>query len=129
MSLLPPIQKERVITQLPGGFKREAVLHRKDDFNSQVKQACEKQRARSEDFKLSKVILVGDLAVGKTCLINRSCKGVFNKNYKETIGVDFEMEGVGCSLHPAAVGHLRTGAVQMHRLHLLQRSPGSDHRL
>lgn len=92
MSILPPIQKDRVITQLPGGFKREAVLHRKDDFNSQVKQACEKQRARSQDFKLSKVIVVGDMAVGKTCLINRFCKDVFNKKYQQTIGVDFEME-------------------------------------
>lgn len=92
MSVLPPIQKDRIITRLPRAFKREAVLHRTDDFNSKVKQACQKQRAGSEEFKLSKVIVVGDLAVGKTCLINRFCKDVFDKNYKGTIGVDFEME-------------------------------------
>ncbi|XP_023386337.1 ras-related protein Rab-34 isoform X2 [Pteropus vampyrus] len=43
-------------------------------------------------FKISKVIVVGDLSVGKTCLINRFCKDTFDKNYKATIGVDFEME-------------------------------------
>lgn len=84
-------------------------------------------------FNIAKVIVVGDVAVGKTCLISRweqkhsdhlgdlpkflpkndSClepvslermsefvlssparfrKGVFDKNYKATIGVDFEME-------------------------------------
>ncbi|XP_006095591.2 ras-related protein Rab-34, partial [Myotis lucifugus] len=48
--------------------------------------------ARSAGFKISKVIVVGDLSVGKTCLINRFCKDTFDKNYKATIGVDFEME-------------------------------------
>ncbi|NWX65980.1 RAB34 protein, partial [Promerops cafer] len=43
-------------------------------------------------FKISKIIVVGDLSVGKTCLINRFCKDTFDKNYKATIGVDFEME-------------------------------------
>lgn len=85
------IQKDHVIARLPRPFKREAVVHRKDDFDHKVKQACEKQCAKSE-FKISKVIVVGDLAVGKTCLINRFCKDVFDKNYKGTIGVDFEME-------------------------------------
>lgn len=92
MSVLPPIQKNRVITRLPQAFQREAVLHRKEDFDCKVKQACQKQPPRSEEAKLSKVIVVGDLAVGKTCLINRFCKDAFDKNYKETIGVDFEME-------------------------------------
>lgn len=92
MSLPPAVQRARVITQLPRPFKKEAALHRLEDFDSKVKQACQKQRARSGYFKLSKVIVVGDQAVGKTCLVNRFCKGVFDKNYKETIGVDFEME-------------------------------------
>ncbi|ROL47658.1 Ras-related protein Rab-34 [Anabarilius grahami] len=41
---------------------------------------------------VAKVIVVGDVAVGKTCLINRFCKDTFDKMYKATIGVDFEME-------------------------------------
>ncbi|KAJ7309902.1 hypothetical protein JRQ81_007985 [Phrynocephalus forsythii] len=41
---------------------------------------------------MSKVVMVGDLCVGKTSLINRFCKDVFDRDYKATIGVDFEIE-------------------------------------
>uniref|UniRef100_A0A8D0LA90 Ras-related protein Rab-36 n=1 Tax=Sphenodon punctatus TaxID=8508 RepID=A0A8D0LA90_SPHPU len=43
-------------------------------------------------FKISKVVVVGDLYVGKTSLINRFCKDIFDRDYKATIGVDFEIE-------------------------------------
>uniref|UniRef100_A0A8C5X9U5 Ras-related protein Rab-36 n=1 Tax=Malurus cyaneus samueli TaxID=2593467 RepID=A0A8C5X9U5_9PASS len=43
-------------------------------------------------MKISKVVVVGDLYVGKTSLINRFCKDNFDRDYKATIGVDFEME-------------------------------------
>lgn len=36
-----------------------------------------------------KVVVVGDGAVGKSSMIQRYCKGVFTKDYKKTIGVDF----------------------------------------
>nr|XP_060641207.1 ras-related protein Rab-36 isoform X2 [Anolis sagrei ordinatus] len=39
-----------------------------------------------------KVVIVGDLCVGKTSLINRFCKNAFDRSYKATIGVDFEIE-------------------------------------
>uniref|UniRef100_A0A672GR95 Ras-related protein Rab-34 n=1 Tax=Salarias fasciatus TaxID=181472 RepID=A0A672GR95_SALFA len=73
-------------------FTKEAAVHTKGDFNNQVRTACQEQRTGTVGFKISKVIVVGDLAVGKTCLINRFCKDTFDKNYKATIGVDFEME-------------------------------------
>ncbi|XP_072320528.1 ras-related protein Rab-34a isoform X2 [Eucyclogobius newberryi] len=92
MSVLPPIRRDRVIAQLPQCFRTEAALHAKEDFHSKVKTACQEQRTGTVGFKISKVIVVGDLAVGKTCLINRFCKDTFDKNYKATIGVDFEME-------------------------------------
>lgn len=92
MSVLPPVRRDRVIPQLPQCFTKEAALHTKDSFHSKVKGACQEQRTGTVGFKISKVIVVGDLAVGKTCLINRFCKDVFDKNYKATIGVDFEME-------------------------------------
>ncbi|KAF4082641.1 hypothetical protein AMELA_G00153910 [Ameiurus melas] len=41
---------------------------------------------------MSKAVVVGDLNVGKTCLINRFCKDAFDRDYKATIGVDFEIE-------------------------------------
>ncbi|KAK1157557.1 ras-related protein Rab-34-like isoform X1 [Acipenser oxyrinchus oxyrinchus] len=93
MSVLPPVRRDRVIPQLPQCFTKEAALHTKDSFHSKVKGACQEQRTGTVGrFKISKVIVVGDLAVGKTCLINRFCKDAFDKNYKATIGVDFEME-------------------------------------
>ncbi|KAK2153719.1 hypothetical protein LSH36_288g02047 [Paralvinella palmiformis] len=43
-------------------------------------------------LKICKAVLVGDVAVGKSCLVNRFCHDVFNRDYKATIGVDFEVE-------------------------------------
>ncbi|KAK2881245.1 hypothetical protein Q8A67_018513 [Cirrhinus molitorella] len=92
MSVLPPVRKDRIIGQLPKCFSKGAALNTEDEFHNKVKTACQQQRTGTVGFKISKVIVVGDLAVGKTCLINRFCKDVFDKNYKATIGVDFEME-------------------------------------
>ncbi|XP_013879569.1 ras-related protein Rab-34a isoform X2 [Austrofundulus limnaeus] len=91
-SAFPPVRRDRVIAQLPQSFRKEAALHIEEDFSSKVRTACQEQRTGTVGFKISKVIVVGDLAVGKTCLINRFCKDAFDKNYKATIGVDFEME-------------------------------------
>ncbi|CAG0878974.1 unnamed protein product [Darwinula stevensoni] len=46
----------------------------------------------------AKVVIVGNGAVGKSSMIQRYCKGIFTKDYKKTIGVDFmerqiELEG------------------------------------
>ncbi|XP_051933679.1 ras-related protein Rab-34-like [Hippocampus zosterae] len=92
MSVLPPVRKDRIIPQFPHCFREDAALHVERDFNPKVKAACQEQRTGTVGFKIAKVIVVGDLAVGKTCLINRFCKDAFDKNYKATIGVDFEME-------------------------------------
>ncbi|XP_063060892.1 ras-related protein Rab-34a isoform X2 [Engraulis encrasicolus] len=92
MSVLPPVRRDRVIAQMPPCFSKEAALHTKEEFHPKVKTACQEQKTGTVGFKISKVIVVGDLAVGKTCLINRFCKDTFDKNYKATIGVDFEME-------------------------------------
>ncbi|MEQ2314706.1 Ras- protein Rab-34, partial [Ameca splendens] len=92
MSVFPPVRRDRVIAHLPQAFRKEAAFHLTEDFNNKVRTACQEQRTGTVGFKISKVIVVGDLAVGKTCLINRFCKDAFDKNYKATIGVDFEME-------------------------------------
>lgn len=41
------------------------------------------------DF-LQKVIIVGDTAVGKTCLLLRFCEDEFTPNFISTIGIDFQ---------------------------------------
>ncbi|MBN3278222.1 RAB34 protein, partial [Polyodon spathula] len=80
-------------------FTKEAALHTKGSFHSKVKGACQEQRTGTVGrFKISKVIVVGDLAVvHRVSLLllvspSRFCKDAFDKNYKATIGVDFEME-------------------------------------
>lgn len=43
-----------------------------------------------EDLEIAiKVVIVGNGAVGKSSMIQRYCKGIFTKDYKKTIGVDF----------------------------------------
>ena len=45
---------------------------------------------KEEDLETDiKVLVVGDGAVGKSSMIQRYCKGIFTKDYKKTIGVDF----------------------------------------
>lgn len=43
-----------------------------------------------EDMEVAiKVVVVGNGAVGKSSMIQRYSKGIFTKDYKKTIGVDF----------------------------------------
>lgn len=43
-----------------------------------------------EDLEVAiKVVVVGNGAVGKSSMIQRYCKGVYTREYKKTIGVDF----------------------------------------
>ncbi|EHB13318.1 Ras-related protein Rab-34 [Heterocephalus glaber] len=93
MNLLAPVRRDRILAELPQCLRKEASLHTHKDFHPRVTCACQEHRTGTVGrFKISKVIVVGDLSVGKTCLINRFCKDTFDKNYKATIGVDFEME-------------------------------------
>ncbi|GFO04602.1 ras-related protein rab-1b [Plakobranchus ocellatus] len=41
---------------------------------------------------LLKVVVVGDMHAGKTCLLLRYCDDTFQTDYKSTIGVDFKMK-------------------------------------
>ncbi|NWI52743.1 RAB34 protein, partial [Calyptomena viridis] len=86
MNVLAPVRRDRVIADLPPCFRKEAALQTRPAFHSTVASACQEQRTGTVGFKISKIIVVGDLSVGKTCLINRFCKDTFDKNYKATIG-------------------------------------------
>uniref|UniRef100_H3DFF5 RAB34, member RAS oncogene family b n=1 Tax=Tetraodon nigroviridis TaxID=99883 RepID=H3DFF5_TETNG len=91
-SMLPPAKNDRIITQFPKCFSPSAALQTKPGFHPQVKALCKTHKSGTVNCNVAKVIVVGDVSVGKTCLISRFCKGFFEKNYKATIGVDFEME-------------------------------------
>ncbi|XP_010215711.1 PREDICTED: ras-related protein Rab-36 isoform X2 [Tinamus guttatus] len=70
MHFVPPVSRDRVISQFPKWYTPEACLQFKEHFHAQVRTACQ-QSAGTAGLKLSKVVVVGDLYVGKTSLINR----------------------------------------------------------
>lgn len=43
---------------------------------------------------LFKVLIIGDVKVGKSSLVQRYCNDTFSKNYKATMGVDFALKVV-----------------------------------
>lgn len=52
------------------------------------------QAGSAENELLYKVLVVGDVGVGKTSIIKRTVHNIFNANYKATIGVDFALKVV-----------------------------------
>ncbi|XP_009461969.1 PREDICTED: ras-related protein Rab-36 isoform X2 [Nipponia nippon] len=70
MHLVPPVSRDRIISQFPKWYTPEACLQFKDHFHAQVRTACQ-QSTGTVGLKISKVVVVGDLYVGKTSLINR----------------------------------------------------------
>nr|XP_019962270.1 PREDICTED: ras-related protein Rab-36-like [Paralichthys olivaceus]XP_019962279.1 PREDICTED: ras-related protein Rab-36-like [Paralichthys olivaceus] len=74
MSFPPPISRDRAIWEFPKCYTPEASMQMKKDWDVQAKVACKDRAARHQPWdrqKMSKVVVVGDLNVGKTCLINR----------------------------------------------------------
>ncbi|XP_061608771.1 ras-related protein Rab-34-like isoform X2 [Phyllopteryx taeniolatus] len=68
--MLLPTKSDRIITDLPKCFSPKAALQTKEVFHTQVQAACQTHREDAVRF----------------------CTGAFDKNYKATIGVDFDME-------------------------------------
>lgn len=84
---------DRTILTMPLHFHAEASLSPRSHFDLSVKQLCDKrQTAGDSSMRVCKTVLLGDVAVGKTSLVQRFCKNTFDKDYKATIGVDFEVE-------------------------------------
>ncbi|KAF0885881.1 RAB36 protein, partial [Crocuta crocuta] len=92
MPLGPPVSRDRIITSFPKWYTPNACLQLKEHFHGQVSSTCQSRNTGTVGLRLSKVVVVGDLYVGKTSLIHRFCKNVFDRDYKATIGVDFEIE-------------------------------------
>ncbi|XP_014373623.1 ras-related protein Rab-36 isoform X2 [Alligator mississippiensis] len=70
MHLVPPVSRDRVISHFPKWYTPEACLQFKDHFQAQVRSACHQRNTGTVGF----------------------CKDIFDRDYKATIGVDFEIE-------------------------------------
>lgn len=86
------VPSNRVITTFPQAYDANATRYQKSNFHPKVKSACSENRTGCVGLKICKAVLVGDVAVGKTSLVNRFCHDIFDRDYKATIGVDFEVE-------------------------------------
>ncbi|PIK50126.1 putative ras-related protein [Apostichopus japonicus] len=83
---------DRSISIFPDPYRKDASPYEVTSFHPSVRNLCASNKTGSIGLQMSKCIVVGDVSVGKTCLVNRFCNEVFDKDYKATIGVDFEVE-------------------------------------
>ncbi|KAG8195800.1 hypothetical protein JTE90_004804 [Oedothorax gibbosus] len=85
--------EERTLKDFPEPYDENCTPYKESHFSYQVRTACQKINSTKCDMlRLSKIIVVGDVSVGKTCLVRRFCIQAFETKYKATIGVDFEAE-------------------------------------
>ncbi|XP_032459300.1 ras-related protein Rab-36 isoform X2 [Phocoena sinus] len=66
----PTVSRDRVITSFPKWYTPAACLQLREHFHGQVSAACQHRNTGTVGF----------------------CRNVFDRDYKATIGVDFEME-------------------------------------
>lgn len=62
---------DRTIDTFPRSFKTDFTPYKSLDFNSNTVEYCVNSKLLIPEIKVSKVIVLGDVAVGKTCLVNR----------------------------------------------------------
>lgn len=85
------LPSNRVIPEFVLPYNSSATPYNNLDFDPEVRELCQ-QELGSHQLRVAKCIVVGDIAVGKTCLINRFGYNVYANNYKATIGVDFDVQ-------------------------------------
>lgn len=69
--MLDKAPNDRQIHKLPPAYLATSTPFTGSDFRSEVKSACHSNRLITSGLKISKVIVLGNVAVGKSCLVNR----------------------------------------------------------
>ncbi|XP_064460806.1 ras-related protein Rab-34-like [Ornithodoros turicata] len=82
----------RVLRDFPQPYSYCESPYKETDFPAGIRDVNSGEFVHPADCRTSKIVVVGDISVGKTCLINKFCHEVYDANYKATIGVDFEVE-------------------------------------
>ena len=59
------------------------------------------------DF-IFKIVLIGDAAVGKTCLLQRFRYGTYSERHNSTIGVDYSIKNITVDGKTVKVSHMTT---------------------
>lgn len=84
-------------------FRKETVIHELEGPYTACSPICGEKVFLSVDsggfgqlpisfaLKMSKIVFIGDVNVGKTSVIRRFTCDCFRSDYKATIGVDFQM--------------------------------------
>lgn len=67
--ILSEAPKSRQINGIPAPYKEQATSYRQTDFTHQ--KYHEKTSQVPSCLRIAKAIFLGDVAVGKTCIINR----------------------------------------------------------
>lgn len=72
LKMLTEIADNRKIITFPMPFKVSCTPYEKYDFDEKIKLlAREEKTTLSASLNICKMIVLGDVAVGKTCIINR----------------------------------------------------------
>lgn len=72
LKILSDVPENRQIVKFPLPFGKNCTPYSIEEFESTVKDACSKETfICATDLKIFKVIVLGDVAVGKTCIVNR----------------------------------------------------------
>lgn len=94
MLLEKDVPKDRQIQNFTRPYDICCTPYYKVEFSKITREVCadETQKNSFSNLKICKIIVLGDLSVGKSSIVNRLCKKLFDTAYKSTIGVDFEVE-------------------------------------